>query len=80
MPDFGFQGEGVRVAAVAPGSPAAAVGIQAGDVIVAVDGQPVRNLQEYTGLLYRHQPGDRMAVVVLRDGARISVEATLASR
>ena len=38
MPDFAFAGPGVRVQEVMPGSPAAAAGIQPGDVLVALDG------------------------------------------
>ena len=36
-----------RVVAVAPGSPAAIAGVAVGDVVVAVNGQPVRDIIEY---------------------------------
>ena len=42
MPDFAFTGPGVRVASVTEGSPAAKAGLQAGDVIVELAGQPWR--------------------------------------
>ncbi len=80
MPDFSFEGPGVRVQQVMPGSAAAAAGIQAGDVVVAIDGEPVADLRGYSALLKARAPGDRVTVTVLRDGAEQTVSATLGER
>ena len=80
MPDFGFAGPGVRVQQVMPGSAAEAAGLAAGDVVTAFDGEPVTDLRTYSALLKAKGPGDQVAVTVLRDGAELTVTATLAER
>ena len=42
---------GVLVTAVDPGGPAAAAGVQSGDLIVGIDGQPVAQISDLTGAL-----------------------------
>jgi aminopeptidase N len=80
MPDFGFEGEGVRVQQVMPGSAAEAAGIAAGDVIVVFDGEAVADLRSYSALLKAHAPGDEVTVAVLRDGGQLEFTVTLGAR
>jgi hypothetical protein len=80
MPDFSFEGEGVRVQQVMPGSAAETAGILAGDVIVAFDGEPVADLRSYSSLLKARNPGDPVEVTVLRDGESRMVSAVLGAR
>jgi putative serine protease PepD len=80
MPDFAFAGPGVRVQQVLDGSAAAAAGIQAGDIVVAMDGQDIADLRSYSGALKAHAPGDTVQVTVLRDGEQVTVSALLTAR
>ena len=80
MPDFGFEGPGVRVQQVMPGSAAEDAGIAAGDVIVALDGEPVTDLRSFSELLKARSPGDAVEVTVVRDGVERIVEAVLGAR
>ncbi len=80
VPDFAFAGPGVRVESVVPGSAAAAAGIEAGDVLVGLDGGDITDLRRYSEALKGHQPGDAVVVVVERDGERLELEATLGTR
>jgi PDZ domain-containing protein len=67
--DVKIRGEGALVLGVIPGLPAEGV-LQAGEAIVAVDGQPVRLDRELVDALGAHQPGDRVTLDVLgTDGA-----------
>jgi membrane-associated protease RseP (regulator of RpoE activity) len=60
-------------------SPAQKAGIQSGDKIIAVGGTPVHNWTQL-GTAIRAQPvGKPVAMTVLRDGKRITVDATLAT-
>lgn len=84
--DDAFTGRGARVAqdsedapAVTPDGPAAAVGIEAGDVITHVDGDPVDTPGELVVVLRSHEPGDDVTLVVQHDGEPREVVVTLGS-
>ena len=80
MPDFGYGGAGVRVARVLDGSPAAAAGIQAGDILVALDGRPISGLRDFSETLKAHAPGDTVRLTLRRGTETIQLTATLAPR
>ena len=61
----------------AEGSVAEAVGMKVGDVIVAIDGQAVRDFTELKTKVALH-PGKRMVFTVERDGADIAIPLTTA--
>ncbi|KAB7627345.1 DegQ family serine endoprotease [Alkalilimnicola sp. S0819] len=69
--------DGVVVTEVAPGSAAAEAGLEAGDIIIAVNGDPVSDaaaLRNRIGLL---RIGDRVRLRYLRDGERREVSTEL---
>jgi hypothetical protein len=80
MPDFSFPGPGVRVQQVMPDSAAEKAGLIVGDVILFVDGDEVTDLRTYSALLKKRQPGDEIALTVLRDGEKKRVSAVLRER
>jgi serine protease Do len=61
--------DGVLVAAVFEGSPAAVAGMQVEDVIVDVNGERVTNLTHLQGMIADLMPNDTATVGVIRDGA-----------
>jgi len=71
---------GVLVREVDANGPAANAGIQAGDIIVAVDGKPVANWNEFIRELFTRRPGDRVRLEIVRDGGRRTLVVTLAQR
>lgn len=70
---------GALVAEVEPGGPAERAGIRPGDVIVSVDGVPIRHAEELPRQVARRMPGSQISVTVLRDGKRSELHATLAA-
>jgi regulator of sigma E protease len=60
----------VRVEEVAPGSPAAAAGVQVGDVIVSIDGKEITRTSDLQTYVYGHA-GKEVSVVIQRNGSRI---------
>jgi hypothetical protein len=76
VPDFSYQGDGVRIDDVRPGTPAAGSGIRKGDIITAVNGAPVADMRDYGKALRQLNPGDEIRVRIRRDG----VEQTITTR
>ncbi|RMF71440.1 MAG: PDZ domain-containing protein [Acidobacteria bacterium] len=68
---------GVLVNEVAEDSPAAKAGLEAGDLIVAIDGAPVDTVRALRRILGKHEPGDTVTVEIVRRGDRRSVQVTL---
>ncbi len=71
---------GVRLTGVRANSPADKAGLKAGDIIVEFDGKTVKDLYGYTEALQARKPGDTVTIVVLREGARVRLTATLGRR
>ena len=71
---------GILVATVVQGSAADAAGIRPGDVILAVDGQEMRQVEDLLGFLREKRPGDTVEVRLLRDDEERSVSVRLRDR
>ncbi|NMB67175.1 MAG: PDZ domain-containing protein [Chloroflexi bacterium] len=88
------QTTGAYIASVTPGSPADQAGLRGGsietsvpnllaggDLIVAVDGRPVRVFGDMLGYLVTNKsPGDTVVMTILRDGEQKEVTVTLGKR
>lgn len=72
--------QGVRVTDVVSGSPAASAGLQADDVITAVDGTSVASPLELARQIRSHQSGDQVTIAFSRGGNAAETQATLADR
>jgi len=57
---------GVYVQEVNDGSAADAAGIKAGDVVIAVDGHPIKTSSELQETIGRHRPGDKVGLKLMR--------------
>jgi len=86
---------GLLVEAVTPGGPAAQAGIRGGDkvvlaglqklriggdVLTAMDGQPISSQLDLNVLLNRHHPGDTVTLTVYRGKQKMETRATLGER
>ena len=71
--------DGARIASVLPGTGAAAAGLRPGDLVLAVADARVGTVDELRAAIARFQPGDAVAVTVLRDGAREVLRVRLTS-
>jgi Zn-dependent M28 family amino/carboxypeptidase len=80
VPDFAFEGPGVRVGGLVAGSPAEKAGIKEGDVITAIEGQPIANLQAFSTALAGLRPGQAVRATVVRLGRDLTVTVTLVER
>jgi regulator of sigma E protease len=73
LPDYGTVPIVVR--AVEPNTPAAEAGLQAGDRIVAVNGEPVKSAEQVTQLIREHK-GQPITLRVERNGRPVDITAT----
>ena len=80
IPDMVPTDFGLRLSGVREGSPAHKAGLQKGDVVVEFGGKEVGDIYAYTYALRDHAPGDKVDIVVLRNGERVTVTATLGDR
>ncbi|WP_116126277.1 S1C family serine protease [Lewinella sp. IMCC34183] len=65
--DLRDRSEGVVVDAIFPGGAAETGGLRVNDLIVAVDGRPIRDLPVLTEIIGRARPGDRLVLTVIRE-------------
>ena len=72
--------EGALVEQVVKGSGSQKAGVQVGDIVTAVDGKPVRSMDDLILLVRRHAVGDTVALTVLRGGKALSLKMTIGDR
>ena len=80
IPDYDGGNDGVKLAGVSPGSPAALAGLREGDIITQFAGAQIRNIEDLMGQLSIKKPGDEVEIVVLRASLPRTLKATLAAR
>ncbi len=81
MPDYDHQGsDGVLVASVREGGSADKAGIEAGDLIVAVSGTKVTDVQSYSDVLDTQIIGKTITVHVKRETAEVDLQVLVGSR
>lgn len=71
---------GAEVKSVEQGTPAAKANIQVGDVITAINGNPVASSAALTGYTRQYKSGDKVTVTLERNGDLQEVDVTLATR
>ncbi len=74
------EGDRIVVAAVEPGSPAAAAGCKVGDRLAALNGQEVVQLPEYLIAMLRARPGQTVRLRCRRDGRWVQAAIGIRAR
>jgi putative serine protease PepD len=72
--------EGARIVSVEPGQPAAQAGLRAGDLVTALDGQPISGSIDLVVAIRSHVPGDTVKLTVKRGNRTVHVDVRLASK
>jgi putative serine protease PepD len=78
-PEAGEQGE-LFVIAATPGGPAEAAGLRAGDILTAIDGEPVTDAEDLEVLSVTRSPGDRVRLTYRRGQTSGDATVTLAAQ
>lgn len=74
MPDYVYQGEGMRIDGVIDGRVAAQAGLKNGDIIIKMGDHPVKDIYSYMDGLSHFSKGDKTKVIVKRGEEEIEVE------
>lgn len=72
--------EGAIVAQVHQGTGAEKAGIVSGDIIKSVDDKPIRNVNELIKEILKRKVGQKVKLIIVRDGKEISLEVTLSAQ
>ncbi len=76
MPDYAFEGKGLRIDGVTDNKPAFNAGAKKGDIVIKMGETEVNNIQDYMKGLSEHKKGDTVDVKVLREGKEVILKVT----
>ncbi len=71
---------GAYIVSVTPGGPGERGGLQQGDVVLSLNGQPVTNSTELTRRVGQARPGDNLRLEIVRDGRRQTINVRSGTR
>jgi len=71
LPDYLYDGAGMRIDGVRDGKPAALAGMMKGDVIMKLGGKDIKDIYVYMEALSAFHKGDKTTLVALRDGKEV---------
>ncbi len=74
IPDYAFEGEGLRIDGVSEGKPAATAGLKKGDIVLQIDDEKVTNMTTYMKALGMFSKGDKATVKVKRGDEIVAKE------
>jgi len=80
MPDFTYEGVGMRIAAIVPGGPAEKAGLKVNDIITGINEMEVKGAREMSGALRSCKAGDKITVHYTRNKKTESCNAVLVQR
>ncbi len=74
MPDYTFDGKGVKIDGVSPNKPAEKAGLQKGDIILQLGEIPINNTEDYMKALSKFEKGQSTKVRIKRGNEEIEKE------
>jgi len=77
MPDYLFEGKGVKVDGTTEGKPAAIAGIKRGDVIIKLHQFTIQSMDDYMETLGKLEKGLQTKVLIIRAGKELELDITL---
>jgi serine protease Do len=72
--------EGVRLALIQSGTPAAQAGLQPGDLVLLLDGTKYRSPAAFAREISRHGPGEQITLRIRRNGREMALQVQLGDR
>jgi serine protease Do len=75
-----IDGGGIKIESVQPNQAAANAGIQANDVVLLLNGKPVKDVDEFISIVGGHKPKDVITLKIKRGSEEKEIKATLGQR
>ena len=72
LPDYLYDGVGMRLDGVRENKPAALAGMQKGDIIIKLGDKEIKDIYVYMSALSAFHKGDKTTLVALRDGKEMT--------
>ena len=76
LPDYLYDGKGMRIEGVRDGKPAQVAGLMKGDIIIGMSGKEIKDIYSYMEILGTLHKGDKTNVTVLREEKEMVFEVT----
>jgi hypothetical protein len=73
VPDYAFDGQGMRIEGVSDGKPAAKAGLKSGDIVIKIGEHNVTDMMGYMRALGKFTKGDKADVMVKRGEGQVTV-------
>ncbi len=80
VPDFDYTDDGIRLSDVIAGSPAAKAGLLSGDILQAINGGAINDLQAYANVLRNTRAGEILVIEYSRNGVTKKTAVTAIKR
>ncbi len=74
LPDYAYDGKGLRINGVREGSPADKGGLKNGDIIIMLGGRKIENINDYMNALAQSKANVETPIKILRDGKEMDVK------
>lgn len=75
MPDYTFEGPGLKIDGVTEGKTADKAGVKTGDIIVAMGDMDIADIRDYMKVLSKHEKGDKIVIKVKRGEEKLDLDA-----
>jgi len=76
VPDYMFDGEGMRIDGVSEDKPAQKAGLQRGDVVIKLGEYDIKDMMGYMTALSKFEKGNTTTAKIVREGKTIEAEVT----
>ncbi|MEP1306366.1 MAG: M28 family peptidase [Balneola sp.] len=77
LPDYGYDGKGMKITGVTKGRAAANAGVKGGDIIIGLAGEDLEDIYGYMSMLNKLKKGQKTTITVLRDGKEMTMDLEL---
>lgn len=76
MPDYTYEGKGMRIDGIIGGRPAAKAGLERGDIVIKMGERNITNLNDYMQALYIFDKGQTIQLIVVRNKTELKLNLT----